>query len=65
MCAISGQSYLISSVLYLQGLTLGLANIVTYPLAFIASNSSRDSDFQVEPCVWRGHFYSLMGGTRI
>jgi hypothetical protein len=31
MCAISRQSYLISSVLYLQGLTLGLANIVTLP----------------------------------
>jgi hypothetical protein len=31
MCAISGQSHLNSSVLYLQGLTLGLANIVTLP----------------------------------
>ncbi len=64
MCAISGQSYLISSVLNLRGSTLGLANIVTVPYSVYREQfiSSKDSDLQVPPCVGQRHFYPVHSG---
>jgi hypothetical protein len=62
MWAISGQSYLISSVLICGAQLLASPTSPPYPIAFIATNTSRDSDLQAQPCVGRRHFYSLHRG---